>query len=648
MFRLVFYLFFFKTTVTDKAAIQKAWYLGSKFDLRLTLILIVPILFGTLIWRNKYFTSRAIRRVNMTYLFIIYLGLTLLYILDLGHYDYLGMRLDPSVLRFLAKGERADNARMVWQSYPVVRGVLGLVVFMYLITRLQKATWKKFAAQPEKLLSKGSFIGWTSALILLTAGGIYGNFAYFPLRWSQAMFTRDNGVTSLGLNPILYFVSNLNVDGDTFDIQATKKYYETTASYLRVDHPDVNTLNFKRSIPGDSSKPRLNIVLVMLESTGAAPTSMYGNPMQATPNMKRISEGGILFKNFYVPAVSTAKTVFGVTTGLPDVTAVRTASRHPKMLDQRIIMDQFKGYNKYYLLGGNTNWANIRAVFTNNVEGVKIFEEGYYKSPKADVWGVSDYDLITEASSIFKETNDKKEPFVAFLQLADNHPPYTTTHGAGDFKKLEEKDIDMQKFKTAGFVSIDQFNALRYEDYNVGHLIDMAKKDGYLDNTIFFFFGDHNCILNPYSFMPLPEYEMGSGGEHVTSFMYSPKHIPGGQVITTPGSLLDVYPTVASMVGMPYNNYTLGMNLFDSTRVNDKYVYIQYMRNQQPYYSMVGDQYMYEVNLKTGTTSLYDLKANPTKNVEAEHRDTAKYLNNLTRGYYESTRYLLFNNKKQQ
>lgn len=645
LFRLIFYLFFFKTTITSSAAIAKAWYLGTKFDLRLALILVVPVALTAVIARNGFFMSKVIRKAVAIYLFIVFTALTLLYILDLGHYDYLGMRLDPSIMRFLAKGERADNARMVWQSYPVMRGFLGIFVFLFLVFRLQRRTWNRFAAQPPVYLRNWPYTGHVTALTLLIAAGIYGNFAYFPLRWSQAMFTRDNGVTSLGLNPILYFASNFSVQGDTYDINLARKYYPYMANYLKVDKADADKLDFVRTVPGDPSKPKLNVVLVMLESTGAAPTAMYGNPMQATPNMKRLADSGVLFKNFYVPAISTAKTVFGVTTGLPDITAVKTASRHPKMLDQRIIMDQFKGYEKLYLLGGNTNWANIRAVFTNNVEGISIHEEGMYKSAKADVWGVSDYDLITEASEIFKANNDQKKPFVAFLQLADNHPPYTTTSGAGDFKKLTEKDIDMEKFKKSGFVSIDQFNALRYEDYNVGHLIETARKDGYLNNTIFMFFGDHNCILNPYSFMPMPEYELGTGGVHVTAFMYSPAHV-APQVINTPGSLLDVYPTMASMVGLPYKNYTLGMNLFDSTRVNDKYAFITYLRNQQPYYSIIGDQYLYEINLVTNTTALYDLKGDPLKNIQAQQPDTAKNLDNLTRGFYESTRYLMFNNKK--
>ena len=643
LFRLVFYFFFFKTTVPDPAAITKAWDLGLRFDMRLTLMVTAPLLIIALIWRNGFFTKKGIRRFVFIYLFIMYFVLIWMYIFDLGHYAYLGLRMDPSITRFLADGERGDNAIMLWETYPIVRAVLGVALFLFLISRLYKGYYRRLAAEQPVYLSKGRFTTWTVAMVLAFAAGIYGNIAYFPLRWSQAMFSRDNGITSLGLNPVLYYVSNLSVQSDTYDIEKTKAYYPYMAKYLRVDNPDVDKLNFVRQIAG-ADKRKMNVVLVMLESTGASVTSMYGNPMQATPHMKQLADSGILFKHFYVPAISTARTVYGVTTGLPDISISKTASRHPQMVDQRVIMDQFTGYEKYYLLGGNTNWANVRAVFTNNVSGVKIFEEGYYKAPKADVWGVSDYDLINEANKIFKDASDRKQPFIAFLQLADNHPPYTTTAGAGDFKKVTENDIDMVKFKKSGFVSVDQFNALRYEDYNVGHLIDLAKQSGYLDNTIFIMFGDHNCTLNPYHFMPTPEYELASGGVHATCFIYSPSAVKPA-VIDHPVSLVDVYPTMAKMVGMPVKNYTLGLDMLDSTYAG-RYAFSIYAKNLQSCMAVIGERYQYEINMKTQESALYDLQGDPLKNVKSQQPDTAKALDHLTRAFYESTRYLMFNNKK--
>ncbi|UPK71452.1 LTA synthase family protein [Chitinophaga filiformis] len=643
VFRLVFFFFFFKTTITDSEAILKAWTLGLRFDMRLALILTVPILLIAFIFRNSFFTKPAIRKPVFVYLFLVYLVLTFAYVLDLGHYAYLGLRMDPTITRFLAAGERADNARMLWQSYPVVRTVLGIGLFLFLISYQFIRSYRQLAKEPAVLLNSRRYSGWLFSMVALFAAGIYASIAYFPLRWSQAMFTRDNGVTSLALNPVLYYVSNMSGKTDTYDVKKTKELYPVIARYLGVQQPDAEKLNFVRDIPGADRK-KMNVVLVMLESTGAAITSMYNNPMQPTPNMKRLADSGILFRNFYVPAVSTARTVYGVTTGLPDISLTKTASRHPKMIDQRVVLDQFKGYEKYYLLGGNTNWANIRAVFTNNVDGVKIFEEGYYKAPKADVWGVSDYDLITEADEIFRDAGKRKQPFVAFLQLADNHPPYTTTTGAGDFKKVTEKEIDKEQFKKSGFVSIDQFNAIRYEDYNVAHLIDLAKKGGYLDNTIFIMFGDHNCTLNPYHFMPTPEYELVSGSVHSTCFIYAPALIKPG-VINYAVSLVDIYPTMAKLVGMPVKNYTLGRDMLDSTLAY-RYAFASYAKNLQGYISMIGERYMYEINTKTQDAYLYDMQGDPLKNVRAQYPDTAKALDNLTRAFYESTRYLMFNNKK--
>lgn len=645
LFRLVFYFFFFKTAVQDKSAIAKAWDLGLRFDMRLTLIMIAPLLILALLFRNGFFARKWIRYFTFTYLFVVYFVFLWLYIVDLGNYAYLGLRMDPSITRFIDHGEMGETISTLW-NYPIVRVIIGISLFMYLMCRQFKGLYRRYAKESPVYLKAGRFTAFTVGVILLFAGGIYGNVAYFPLRWSQAMFSRDNGVTSLGLNPILYYVSNLSVQADTYDIEKTKQYYPHIANFLGVENPDVDNLKFVREIAGDAGKKKMNVVLVMLESTGACVTSMYGNPMQATPNMQRLADSGILFKRFYVPVISTARTVYGVTTGLPDVSTSKTASRHPQMVDQRVIMDQFKGYEKFYLLGGNTNWANIRAVFSNNVSGVKIYEEGMYNAPKADVWGISDYDLVNEADKLFKNANDKQQPFIAFLQLADNHAPFTTTPGAGDFKRVTEKDLDMNKFKKSGFISVDQFNALRYEDYNVGHLIDVAKKSGYLDNTIFIMFGDHNCTLNPYSFMPLPEYELGSGGVHATCFIYAPGLVKP-KVVDYPVSLVDVYPTMAKLVGMDVKNYTMGRDMLDTT-IQHRYSFSIIVKNMQSTMAVIGDRFQYEVNLHTQEPALFDTKGkDPLKNVVKEMPDTAKMLDNLARGIYEGTRYLMFNNKNE-
>src|SRR5699024_6951868 len=101
----------------------------------------------------------------------------------------------------------------------------------------------------------------------------------------------------------------------------------------------------------------------------------------------------LFFQNAYVPRWGTAFTVYGSLTGIPDVTLGTTASRVQKAVDQRVILDQAKGYERYYMLGGSANWANIRAIFQSNVEDIQVFEEGSYpQENRVDVWGIDDYD----------------------------------------------------------------------------------------------------------------------------------------------------------------------------------------------------------------------------------------------------------------
>ncbi|GAA4313949.1 LTA synthase family protein [Compostibacter hankyongensis] len=645
LFRLIFYLFFFTSTIHTPPVITRAWYLGLKFDLRLALIILLPVLLAALVFRQRILVQWAFRRIFSVYFFIVYAGLYLLYVTDLGYYSYLGVRMDPSVLRFLASGERTTNGRMVWETYPVIRIVLGGIIAVWAAMLLHR--WYRNRLSSRRVpLGKLSFAGLCTGMILLFAAGIYGNFGYFPLRWSQAMFAGDNGIASLGLNPVLYFTGNLSVSSETYDPAATRKYYPVMARYLGVERPDSLHLDFIRQYPGRNRQGNPpNVVFVMLESCGAALTSMSGNPMQATPNLQQLAEQGLWFEHFYVPAQSTARTVFGITTGLPDVTSVKTASRNPKIVDQRVIMDQFDGYEKYYLLGGNTNWANMRAVFTNNVRGIKIYEEGDFKDAKADVWGISDYDLMGEADKVFRDAWQRGKPFVAFLQTADNHKPYTTTAGDGDFRKLTSDEVDPTRLKAAGFASLGQFNALRYLDYNIGHFMKLARKSGYLDHTIFVFFGDHNAVMDPYGFMPYPEYEMGIGSVHAACVIYGPPYVQPRKD-TLPASLLDLYPTVAHMAGVPYRNYTLGIDLLDSTRTLPRYAYVSYIKNSMQYHGLIGPHFLYEINKQTKKTGLYDWQKDALKDVKNEYPDSARYLDGLTRGFFETTWYLMFNNKK--
>src|SRR5206468_4999045 len=62
-------------------------------------------------------------------------------------------------------------------------------------------------------------------------------------------------------------------------------------------------------------------------------------------------------------------------------------------------VNALEGYEKYYFLGGSATWGNIRGLFTHNIPGLHVFEEGDYDAPQADGWGVSDVVLLEKADA---------------------------------------------------------------------------------------------------------------------------------------------------------------------------------------------------------------------------------------------------------
>jgi len=445
------------------------------------------------------------------------------------------------------------------------------------------------------------------------------------------------------LNPILYFYDSFAFRSTGFDIEKTTKYFPAVAKQL---HVDKDTLNFKRSVVRpDSITAKPNVVIVMLESLGAAPMSYYGNPINTTPKMDSLLKKSTNFTNFYVHKAGTAATVFASITGLPDVDHVKTASRNPMVIDQRIIFDQFEGYEKLYFLGGSANWANIRGVFQSNINNLKIFEEGSYEvEERADVWGIDDYELFKESDKELVKLHQQNKPFIAYIQTATNHMPFTVPDQKETFKPLKETAISKELLQRSGFKSVAQINALRYLDFNVDVFLKRAKKSGYYENTIFLFFGDHNTAMNPVTFLDRKESALGTIVHHVPFFIHAPKFTKAN-IISKYTKLVDLVPTAASLANINYTNYTLGSNALDTIHGSD-FAFLYKKINGEPALGVLQNDFYYTLTTVSNSANLYDFNGADLTDIKKDHPLVTKQMDSLLRGYYNATKYLYYNNKK--
>lgn len=640
LFRIIFYSFFAQLENSSALEVKDAFFLGVRFDIKLAVLAMFPIALLIFIINQRFFKYKIYKKISTIYLTTIYLIFTLFYIFDFGYYDYLSTRLDAASLRFLSNLK--ISTQVLFESYPVFKGLFGLLILGFLIYKLHTFIYKKLNYQTESISKKRKAFFIVIPFLLL-AFGIYNSFTHYPLRWSQAFFSKKQNVNQFALNPILYFYDSFAFRNNGFDLDATKNYYSTVANYLNLPK---DTFSFQRSFKSiDSIKKKPNVVIVMLESVGVAPMSYYGNPISTTPKMDSIVKQSAHFTNFYVHKAGTAGSVFASVTGLPDVDNVSTASRNPMIIDQRIIFDQFTGYEKLYFLGGSANWANIRGIFQSNINNLQIYEEGSYgEENRADVWGIDDYELFNESNKKLAELHQQNKPFIAYIQTATNHMPFTVPDEKESFRPLKETDISEALLKKSGFKSVAQINALRYLDFNVDVFLKRAKKAGYYDNTIFLFFGDHNTSMNPVSFLAKKEFELDTQVHHVPFFINASKFIQP-KVYDHYAKLVDIFPTAASLANINYTNYTLGSNALDTT-LTKNFAFLYQKINGEPALSVLKDDFYYTLTSATKLANLYNIKSGELIDIKKDHPIVTKQLDSLLKGYYNATKYLYYNNKK--
>ena len=640
LFRILFYFFFAQLDTVTSKEVQQAFGLGIRFDIKLAVLAVFPIAILLFIINQRFFNHKIYKKISTIYFTIIYMVITLFFIFDFGYYDYLNIRLDAASLRFLSNLD--ISTQVLFESYPVYKGFFGLLILTILLYKFNNFIYKKYNTQtaPISKKRKAFFI---IIPFFLFAFGIYNSFTHYPLRWSQAFFSKNQHVNQFALNPILYFYDSFAFRSTGFDLEKTKKYYPTVAKHLGLQS---DSLNFKRSfIKNDSINNKPNIVIVMLESLGTAPMSYYGNPINTTPKMDSILTKSTNFTNFFVHKAGTAGTVFASITGLPDVDNVETASRNPMVIDQRIIFDQFDGYEKLYFLGGSANWANIRGVFQSNINNLKIFEEGSYETEnRADVWGIDDYELFKESDKELSKLHQQNKPFIAYIQTATNHMPFTVPDQKGSYRPLKESEISKELLQKSGFKSVAQINALRYLDFNVDVYLQRAKKAGYYDNTIFLFFGDHNTAMNPVDFLENEESALGTIVHHVPFFIHAPKFTKSKN-ISRYTKLVDLVPTAASLANINYTNYTLGVNALDSLKKSD-FAFLYKNINGEPAIGLLQNDFYYTLTTVTNSGNLYDFNGKDLTDIKKDHPNVTKQMDSLLRGYYNATKYLYYNNKK--
>ena len=620
--------------------LAKAIWIGSRFDLRLAVLIIMPIMLALLIPIWNPLRNPFLQKLSLAYLGFVLSALVFFYGFDLGNYSYLGHRIDVSTLRLLENPLIALG--MAWESYPIVWITMGLILCITAVGLWLRLGYQQLNVRPKVVRFRDKAIG-------LVLGGLvvlfsyWGTLSQYRLLWSDAHFSRDPFIVAAALNPILYLNETRTFYLEDYSTLETKTYYDLMVKELGVDHPDLEQLNYGRTISEKPRKTQPNIVIIFLESVGFNRMARAGNPMNVTPHLDRLATEGISFDRFYIPVVGTARSVFGLITGIHDVASVETASSNPRIVDQYSLINALDGYDKHYIMGGSASWRNVRSLLKNNIPDMTITEQGDLDYPRLDVWGISDHDLFKAAHKKFESMN-KTTPFFAVIQTATNHRPYSIPDGIEVFQVYDEDD---EKLNHAGFASEGQFHAMRLLDHAVGSFMTMVESSPYFENTVFLFFGDHGTSDPRANHMPPSDFELKLRSYQVPFIIFAPWKFKGDQVRNDVAQLVDLMPTVCGLAGVTYENRTLGRDLLNGAIPDDPLAMIMNDMVAEHHIAVVGQDYYLSMNKNGSNVKLNDLWSHePWVDVKEKYPEIADQYSHRLKGFYETAKYMLYHNHK--
>ncbi|MEO6290859.1 MAG: LTA synthase family protein, partial [Ginsengibacter sp.] len=584
--------------------------------------------------RLSPFFSERNKRWWSYYLAIVTLIVLFFFGADFGNFSYNHTRINASALNFAE--DPVISFKMLWQSYPMVWILSSLIVTVVLMANVFKRTHVQTLKRnlKENTIYKKR---WHAGAIAFLCWCLYGVFSFEPLKWKDAFELNDNFKSYVALNPLQNFFTTLQFRKPSFEEQKAKEYYPVIEKFLKIDSINMAGTPYKREMLPNSKalESRPNVILVIAESFSMYKSSMSGNPLNTTPYFKSLCDSGLFFSRCFSPTFGTARGVFAILTGTPDVQLSKFSTRNPEAIRQHTIINDFDDYGKYYFIGGSSDFNNFEGI-VKNIDDVHIYQEGSYKSAQLNVWGISDKNLFLEAGGVL---SNEKKPFFAVIQTADNHRPYSIPLEDSDFVRRFESEDTLMKY---GFESLKEFQSFCYTDYCFKTLIGEAKKQSWFNNTIFVFVGDHGVEGESSEMYPKAWTAGQLTDEHVPMLFYAPELI-APQTRNEVVSQIDVLPTLAGMLHQPYTNTTLGRDLLNTKHKTDAAFIIHHDEGN---IGIVTNDYYYVKNLRISKEELLPMQSDYFSISSRQKDSVKKELSRLTSAMYETAKWMLVNNKK--
>ncbi len=232
-----------------------------------------------------------------------------------------------------------------------------------------------------------------------------------------------------------------------------------------------------------------NLILIQAESFSNYLIGLKVNGVEITPNLNRMVDNGIYFKNFYttVGIGNTSDAEFSVMTGLYPTGEDLAVFTYANSNYGTIAKDFKKANYNTFSIHGNTRRFYSRGENHVNIYGFDKhygIEDLINNSPLVHNW-INDEELLKTAVDLMDQS---EELDFVYSILVSAHTPYNTD-------PYIESILANEKFDISNYISdtmlLGYLKHQHYVDYCIGKFLDYLELKGYSENTIVAVYGDH-------------------------------------------------------------------------------------------------------------------------------------------------------------
>jgi arylsulfatase A-like enzyme len=384
-----------------------------------------------------------------------------------------------------------------------------------------------------------------------------------------------------------------------------------------------------------------NIILVMADDQGWGQTGYYNNPVLKTPNLDAMAANGLRFDRYYAAAPVCSPTRASVLTGRTNLRTGVLSHGYALRRQEKTIAEALKNagyatghFGKWHLNGLRGPGVPILAEDSHN-PGVFGFDEwlsvtNFFdrdpimsrKGEFIEFKGDSSEIIVDEALKFIGKQAKADKPFLSVIWYGTPHNPFMAS------------DEDTKEFAHLDTASKDQHGELVAMDRSIAALRKGLRDLNIADNTLVWFTSDNGGLpkISPSTVGDLRGFKgsMYEGGLRVPAIVEWPAHITKPRVTEFPSVAMDIFPTVAEIVGLPDSTMQKPQ---DGQSLKGLFTESWSKREQPISFSCFGNSALLDNNYKLllngkgkkKSFELYDLASDPKEsiNLYASHPEVA-------------------------